>query len=177
MIPSPQHLTTRLAFYYVPIAFQFKAITASRSNTKLENHPLSAVLQYQLSPPIASCAKDTSSRQWAQLQLNVASIKGLHLLEISPDSIKFTRSRRVKWEGHVARTWQKKILFTSFVRKAEENRPLRRLRLRWVNNIKMDLTEIGLVLIGFMWLRLGTDRALLPILQCTFGLPTIQGIS
>jgi len=40
---------------------------------------------------------------------------------------------------------------------------LGRLRLRWENNIKMDITEIGLVLIGFMWLSLGTDRALLPI--------------
>jgi hypothetical protein len=54
---------------------------------------------------------------------------------------------------------------------------LGRLRLRWENNIKMDITEIGLVLIGFTWLSLGTDRALLPIQKRAFGLPTMQGIS
>jgi hypothetical protein len=40
----------------------------------------------------------------------------------------------------------------------EGNRPLRRIRHRLVNNIKMDLREIGLNgMGGSIWLRIGTS--------------------
>jgi hypothetical protein len=42
------------------------------------------------------------------------------------------------------------------VGKPEEKRPLGRLRRRWVNNIKMDLREIGWD--GVDWLDLAKDR-------------------
>jgi hypothetical protein len=41
--------------------------------------------------------------------------------------------------------------------KLKKTEHLEKHRRRWENNIKMDLTEIGLVLIGFMWLTLRTD--------------------
>jgi hypothetical protein len=42
------------------------------------------------------------------------------------------------------------------VGKAEGKRPLARLRHRWVDNIKMDLQEVGLgAWTGLIWLRIG----------------------
>ena len=43
------------------------------------------------------------------------------------------------------------------VGKPEVKRPLGRPRLRWEDNIKMDLREVGRVETGGSWLRIGTD--------------------
>jgi hypothetical protein len=46
----------------------------------------------------------------------------------------------------------------------ERKRPLGRPRRRWVDNIKMDLREIGwdgMGWIGSIWLRMGTSGGLL----------------
>jgi hypothetical protein len=48
--------------------------------------------------------------------------------------------------------------------KPEEKRPLERPRHRWVENIKLDLREIGwdgMGWIGLIWLRIGTGGWLL----------------
>jgi hypothetical protein len=42
------------------------------------------------------------------------------------------------------------------VGKREGKRPLRRPRRRWIDNIKMDLLEIGLSVVG--WTGLAQDR-------------------
>jgi hypothetical protein len=50
------------------------------------------------------------------------------------------------------------------VGKPERKRPLGRPRLRWIDNIKVDLLQIGLNVvdwIGLVWLRIGTDGELL----------------
>jgi hypothetical protein len=49
------------------------------------------------------------------------------------------------------------------VGKPEGKRTLGRLRRRWVDNIKMDLGEIGWGrgMTGFVWLRIGTSGKLL----------------
>jgi hypothetical protein len=39
--------------------------------------------------------------------------------------------------------WEKRNAYRLFVRKPEGKRPLERLRRRWVNNIRMDLGEVG----------------------------------
>jgi hypothetical protein len=44
------------------------------------------------------------------------------------------------------------------VEKSEGKRPLGRTKRRWVDNIKMDLKEIGT---GSIWLRIGTSGGLL----------------
>ena len=43
------------------------------------------------------------------------------------------------------------------VGKPEGKRPLGSPRLRWEDNIKMDLREVGRVETGGSWLRIGTD--------------------
>jgi hypothetical protein len=45
-----------------------------------------------------------------------------------------------------------------FIGKPEGKRPLGRHKRKWEDNIKIDLREIVFgVLIGFIWLRIGTD--------------------
>jgi hypothetical protein len=49
------------------------------------------------------------------------------------------KSRRVRSAGHVARMEEKRNAYRTLARKSEGKRLLR----RWVDNIKMDLREIG----------------------------------
>jgi hypothetical protein len=52
------------------------------------------------------------------------------------------KSRRMRWEGHVARLGYKRNAYRLLVGKPEGRRSLERPRRRWVYNIKMDLGEI-----------------------------------
>jgi hypothetical protein len=54
---------------------------------------------------------------------------------------------------------EKKNAYRILVGKPEGKRPLGRPRRRWMDNIKMDLREIGWI--GLIWLRIGTGRGLL----------------
>jgi hypothetical protein len=47
------------------------------------------------------------------------------------------------------------------VGKPEGKRPLVRPIRRWIDNIKMDLLEIGVLWTGLVWLRIGTGGELL----------------
>jgi hypothetical protein len=53
------------------------------------------------------------------------------------------KSRRARWAGHVARTGETTIAYRILVGKLEGKRPIGRPRRRWVDDIKMDLREIG----------------------------------
>jgi hypothetical protein len=52
-------------------------------------------------------------------------------------------SRRMRLAGHVARMKEKGNAYMVSVEKPEGKRPLGRPRHRWVDNIKMDLREMG----------------------------------
>jgi hypothetical protein len=54
-----------------------------------------------------------------------------------------TKSRRKRWAGHVVRMMAKRNTYRILVGKPEGKRPLGRPKCRWVDNIKMDLREIG----------------------------------
>jgi hypothetical protein len=57
---------------------------------------------------------------------------------------------------------EKRNVYRLLVGKPEGKRPLGRPRSRWIDKIKMDLIEIGLVLwTGLVWLRIGTGEGLL----------------
>jgi len=49
----------------------------------------------------------------------------------------------MRWAGHVARMGERKGVCRALVGKPEEKSPLGRPRLRWEDNIKMDLQEVG----------------------------------
>jgi hypothetical protein len=53
------------------------------------------------------------------------------------------KSRRMRWAGHVARMREKRNVYRIMVGKPGGERPMGRPRHRWVENIKMDLSEIA----------------------------------
>jgi len=62
------------------------------------------------------------------------------------------KSRRMRWAGHVARMGEERVVYRVLVGKPEGKRPLGRPRHRWVDNIRMDLQEVGC---GYMdWIGL-----------------------
>jgi hypothetical protein len=67
----------------------------------------------------------------------------LHDLYSLPSLIRITKSRRMRWAGHVARMGEKRNANRLLVEKPERKRPLGRPSRRWMYNIKMDLVEIG----------------------------------
>jgi hypothetical protein len=67
-----------------------------------------------------------------------------------------TKSRRMRWEEHVARIGEKRNAYRILVGMPEGKRRLRRPRHRWVDNIKMDLREIGWD--GMDWIDLAQDK-------------------
>jgi hypothetical protein len=71
------------------------------------------------------------------------------------------KSRRMRCVGHVARIGEKRNAYRILVGKPEGKKPVGRPRCRWVDNIKMNLREDGLVWTGLMWLRIGTSGGLL----------------
>jgi hypothetical protein len=66
------------------------------------------------------------------------------------------KPRKMRWAGHVARMGEKRNAYRLLVGKPEEKRPLRRLRHRWMNKIRMDLVEVGWGDVD--WIGLAQDR-------------------
>jgi hypothetical protein len=88
----------------------------------------------------------------------------LHNLNSSPSIIRMIKSKRMRWAGHVARMGERRNTYRTLVGKPEVKRPLGRPRRRWVDNIKMDLREIGwygVVWTGLVCFRIGTIGELL----------------
>ena len=54
------------------------------------------------------------------------------------------QSRRLRWEGHVARIEEGRSAFKILTDKPTGKRHLERPRHRWEGNIRMDLEEIGI---------------------------------
>jgi hypothetical protein len=66
------------------------------------------------------------------------------------------KSRRLRWAGHITRVDDKRNAYRILVGTPEGNRPLERPRRLWVDNIKMDLREIGRD--GMDWIYLAQYR-------------------
>jgi len=62
----------------------------------------------------------------------------LNDLYSSPNIIQVTKSRRMRWVGHVAHMGEGRGAHRVLVGKPEDKRPLGRSRCRWEDNIKMD---------------------------------------
>jgi hypothetical protein len=75
---------------------------------------------------------------------------------LHPDIIRQVKSRRMRWEGHVARMGEDRKLYKVLVGKPEGKTPLERPSSRWEDGIRMDLREIGFG--GVDWIRLAQDR-------------------
>jgi len=74
----------------------------------------------------------------------------------STNNVRVIKSRRMRWAGHVARMGEERGVYRVLVGKLEGRRPLGRPRRRWVDNIRMELQEVGC---GYMdWIGLDQDR-------------------
>jgi hypothetical protein len=80
----------------------------------------------------------------------------LHDLYSSPSIIRIIKSRRMRWTVHVARMGEKRNAYRLLMAKPEGKRPLGRPRRRWVDNIRMDLGEVGCGDVD--WIGVAKDR-------------------
>jgi len=67
----------------------------------------------------------------------------LNILYSSPNIVREIKSRGMRWAWHVARMGVGRGVYRVLVGKPEGKRPLGRPRLRWEDNIKVDLQEVG----------------------------------
>jgi hypothetical protein len=78
----------------------------------------------------------------------------------SPNIFWLIKSRRNRWEGHVARLVERIVVYRVLVEKPEGKRPLGRPRHRWKDNNNSnnnkDLQEVGCG--GIDWIDLAQDR-------------------
>jgi len=87
--------------------------------------------------------------------------RGLHNEELndlysSPNIVRVIKSMRMRWAGHVARMGEERGVYRVLGEKPEGKRPLGRPRRSWVDNIRMDLQEVGC---GYMdWIGLAQVR-------------------
>ena len=80
----------------------------------------------------------------------------LNDLYSSPNIVGVIKSRRMRWARHVARMGEERGAYRVLVGKPEGKRPLGRPRRRWMDNIRMDLQELGF---GYVdWIGLAQDR-------------------
>jgi hypothetical protein len=95
--------------------------------------------------------RDEVTGEWRKLHN-----EELRDLYSSPSVIGIIKSRRMRWAGHVARMGKKRNAYRLLVGKPEGKRPLGRPRRRWVDNIRMDLGEVGWSDVD--WIGLDQDR-------------------
>ena len=94
--------------------------------------------------------RDEVTGEWRKLHN-----EELNDLYCSPNIFRMIKSRRMRWAGHVARMGERRGVYKVLVEKPEGKRLLGRPRLRWEDNIKMDLQEVGF---GAMdWIELTQD--------------------
>ena len=74
----------------------------------------------------------------------------------SPNIVRVIKARRMRWAGHVARMGEERGAYRVLVGKPEGKRALGRPRRRWVDNIRMDLQEVGYGSVD--WIGLPQDR-------------------
>ena len=82
--------------------------------------------------------RDEITGEWEKLHN-----EELNDLYSSPNTFWATKSRRMRWAGHVARMGERGGIYRVLVGKPEGKRPLGRPRRRWEGNSKMDLQDVG----------------------------------
>jgi hypothetical protein len=109
------------------------------------------VLENRVLRRIFGPKKDEVTGGWRKLHN-----EELHGLYSSTSIVRVIRARRMRWAGHVARMGKVRGAYNILVCRPEGRRPLGRPSRRWEDNIKMDLTEIGLGDVD--WIHWAQDR-------------------
>jgi len=98
--------------------------------------------------------RDEVTGEWRRLHN-----EELNDLYCSPNIVRVIKWRRMRWAGYVARMGEERGVYRVSVGKPEGKIPLGRPRRRWVDNIRMDLQEVGIWIYGYMdWIGLAQDR-------------------
>jgi len=95
--------------------------------------------------------RDEETGEWRRLHN-----EELNDLYCSPNIVRVIKSRRMRWAAHVACMGEERGVYRVLVRKPEGRRPLGRPRRRWVDNIRVDLQEVGCWYMD--WIGLAQDR-------------------
>ena len=82
--------------------------------------------------------RDSVTGEWRKLHNE--ELSDLYSL---PNIVRVVKSRRMRCAGHVAHMGEGRVVHRVLIGKREGKRPLGRPRRRWVDNIKMDLREVG----------------------------------
>ena len=118
---------------------------------KLARYVARVVFENMVLRRIFGPRRDEVMGEWGRLHN-----EELNDLYSSPNIVRVIKSRRMRWAGHVARVGEERGVYRVLVGKPEGKRPLGRPRRRWVDNIRMDLQEVGY---GYMdWIGLAQDR-------------------
>jgi hypothetical protein len=86
---------------------------------------------------ISGARRDEVPGEWRKLyneELNVL---------YSPNIFRMIKSRRMRWAGHVAGMGERRGVYRVLVGKPGGKRRLGRPRLRWEDNVEMDLQAVG----------------------------------
>jgi len=95
--------------------------------------------------------RDEVTEEWRRLHN-----EELNDLYSPPNIVRVIKSRRMRWAGLVARMGEEREVYRVLLGKPEGRRPLGRPRRRWVDDIRMQLQEVGC---GYMdWIGLTQDR-------------------
>jgi len=97
--------------------------------------------------------RDELTEEWRRLHN-----EELDDLYSSPNIVRVIKSRRIRWVGHVVHMGEERGLYRNLVGNPEGRRPLRIPRRRWVDNIRMDLQEVGCGYMDWIWLNQDRDR-------------------
>ena len=95
--------------------------------------------------------RDEVAGEWRRLH-----DEELYALYSSLNIIEVTKSKRMRWAGHVARVKKRRGSYRVLVRKSTGRRSLGRYRRRRKGNIKMDLREAEWE--GMGWIDLARDK-------------------
>jgi len=97
--------------------------------------------------------RDEVTEEWRRLHN-----EELNDLYSSPNIVRVIKSRRMRWAGHVARMGEERGVFRVLVGKPEGKRPMGRPKRRWVDNIRMDLQEVGCEYVDWIGRAQDSDR-------------------
>jgi len=95
--------------------------------------------------------RDEVTGEWRRLHN-----KELNDLYSSPNIVRVIKSRGMRWAGHVARMGEERGVCRVLLEKPEGKRPMGKPRRRCVDNIRMDLQEVGCECMD--WIGLAQDR-------------------